>query len=76
LIHYRISGNLINMLIRDLIILDGVEKLKKIDRTKGKSLVKYKLQNSFSLNNIKAFINGEEPEKVWLFKAIHIPMLF
>jgi len=55
----RISGNLINKLIRDLTILDSIEKAQKMDRMKAKNLVNYEQSckihfNFYSPKDIKA----------------------
>ena len=48
----RISDVLINLLIRDLRVLDGIEKAVSIDRTKAKHLERYKqfLHDSCKIN--------------------------
>ena len=83
----RMSDVLINLLIRDLRVLDGIEKAHSLDRTKAKHLEQYeqfldqscKIHFKFYANKTSQGIKWRDlvgPEKIRLFKNINIPTLF
>ena len=83
----RISDVLINLLIRDLRVLDGIEKAHNLDRTKAKHLEQYeqflvqscKIHFKFYTDKTSQSIKWRDlvgPEKIRLFKNINIPTLF
>ena len=83
----RISDVLINLLIRDLRVLDGIEKVQGLDRTKAKHLEHYeqflqqscKIHFKFYADKTTQGIKWRDlmgPEKIKLFSNIDIPTLF
>ena len=83
----RISDVLINLLIRDLRVLDGIEKAVSIDRSKTKHLEHYeqflhdscKINFKFYTDKASKALKWRDlvgPEKIRLFRNINIPTLF
>ena len=85
----RISDVLINLLIRDIRVIDGIEKAtgKLPDNSKGKNLLAYqeflngpcKIRFNWYIDEQSKKLSWRDltgPEKIRLFKEINIPTLF
>ena len=79
----RISDVLINLLIRDLRVLDGIEKVQGLDQTiehyeqllQQSSKIHFKFYADKTTQGIK-WCDFIGPKKIKLFSNIHIPTLF